>query len=101
MNNRELDDLFSADGLVHTAYIGRECHIYGRRDLWSDDTYKDAWVCLTCTAEMCDGDTKCFRRRKLGAENLPELPPDILLEDLIYADEVCESGTWYDVPDKI
>ena len=100
MGDRELEALFSADGLVHTAYINRGAVIHGRRDLWSDDTYRDAHICLTWTAEECTGDVRCFRREKMKQDDAPELN-DVLLDDLIYADEVCEDGAWYDVPDEV
>lgn len=105
MTERDIEKLFSRDGLIHPAYPSRETVIKGRRDILSADTYKDAAVCLTCTADVCEGETKCFRRRQkwLTAvrEDVPELPTRTLLDDLIYADELCEDGGWLDdLPDE-
>jgi len=100
MDNRDLDGLFSRDGLIHPAYPSREAAIKGRRDLWSVDTYRGVEVCLTCEADVCEGETKCFRRRMVylaAAHREPAiLPEGVLLDDLIYADEVCEDGGWMD-----
>lgn len=102
MTEREIELLFSRDGLIHPVYPSREAVIKGRRDLWSEDTYRDAAVCLTCTAEECDGEPKCFRRRAayLAAayREAADLPAGTLLDDLIYADEVCEDGGRDDLP---
>lgn len=103
--DRDINQLFARDGLAHPAYSVRKAAIFGRRDLWSDATYKDAAVCLSCTADECEGETKCFRRRQMWLKTVQEeparLPEGVLLDDLIYADEVCEDGTWYDVPDEL
>lgn len=67
MGKNEIDgfDLkFSADGLVHTAVPQKAPVPSGRKDLWNEETYKDAWVCLTCPLEECEGEQKCFVRRK-------------------------------------
>ncbi len=92
----DIEKLFSRDGLIHPAYPSREAAIKGRRDLWSVDTYKDAAVCLTCTADVCEGENKCFRQRQkwltAAHEEPAVLPKGVLLDDLIYADEVCEDG---------
>lgn len=107
--DRDLELLFSRDGLIHPAYPSRETVIHGRRDLWTDAVYRDAAVCLSCTADECEGETKCFRRRlvetraglrlKTAQGEPARLPAGVLLDDLIYADEVCEDGGgWYDLP---
>ena len=38
---------------------------------------------------------------KTAQEEPARLPEGVLLDDLIYADEVCEDGAWYDVPDEL
>lgn len=59
----ELGLKFAADGLVHPAAPqGRPSP--GRKDLHTDDMYKDAYVCLTCPLEDCEGERECFARRK-------------------------------------
>lgn len=95
--------LFSRDGLIHPVYPSRETVTKGRRDILNTDSYDTAAVCLTCDADECEGETKCFRRQTgnllvLRMADMPELPVGTLLDDLIYADEVCEDGTWDDVP---
>lgn len=40
----------------------------GRKDLWTDATYKDAYVCLTCTLPECEGERECFAKRKKELE---------------------------------
>lgn len=101
---RDIEKLFSRDGLIHPAYPSRETVIKGRRDILSADTYKDAAVCLTCTADVCEGEGKCFKRRQkwLTAAHTepPPLPAGILPDDLIYADELCEDGWLDDLPDE-
>ena len=104
--DRDISRLFARDGLAHPAYSVRKTAIFGRRDFWSDATYKDAAVCLSCTADECEGETKCFRRRlvetraglrlKTVQGDPARLPVGVLLDDLIYADEVCEDGRWTD-----
>lgn len=53
----------AADGLIHTE-VPQGKPAPGRKDLWTDATYRDAHVCLTCTADECEGEADCFRRRK-------------------------------------
>lgn len=57
----------AADGLIHTE-VPQGRPAAGRRDLWTDATYRDAYVCLTCDADDCEGEAKCFRRRKKEME---------------------------------
>lgn len=69
MGENEHDLRLGADGLLHTAVPqGRPSP--GRKELHTDETYRDAYVCLTCPLEDCDGERECFVRRKklLGAE---------------------------------
>lgn len=42
----------------------------GRKDLWKDATYSDAYVCLTCTLPTCEGERDCFARRKKELKEL-------------------------------
>lgn len=49
--------------MIHTA-VPQGKPAPGRKDLWTDATYRDAHVCLTCTADECEGEADCFRRRK-------------------------------------
>ncbi len=58
---------FAEDGLIHLARLqGNPAP--GRKDLWTDATYKDAHVCLTCTLPECEGERDCFLRRKKELE---------------------------------
>lgn len=103
--NRDIDGLFARDGLIHPAYTPRQAVITGRRGQLNEDSYKDAAVCLTCTADVCEGDSKCFRRRmswlSAAHEDVTALPAGTLLDNLIYADEICESDGWMiDLPDE-
>ena len=56
-----------ADGMIHLA-VQQGRPAVGRKDLWTDATYKDAYVCLTCDAAECEGEAKCFRQRKKEME---------------------------------
>lgn len=58
----ELDRLFSADGLIHTAPRQNLTVRYHKRQ--NKPRPEDASVCLTCTAETCDGTNECYRKRK-------------------------------------
>ena len=56
------------DGLVHIEKPQGRKPPPGRRDLWTDATYRDARVCLTCDLPDCEGEADCFRRRKKEME---------------------------------
>lgn len=58
----ELDRLFGADGLIHQAPRQNLTVRCGKRQ--SKLRSEDPHVCLTCTAETCDGSADCYRRRK-------------------------------------
>lgn len=58
----ELDRLFGADGLIHQAPRQNLTVRYHKRQ--NKPRPEDASVCLTCTAETCDGTAKCYRNRK-------------------------------------
>lgn len=59
---------FGADGLLHTAVPQKASAPAGRKELHTDDMYKDAYVCLTCPLEDCEGERECFVRRKKELE---------------------------------
>lgn len=58
-----------ADGMVHTA-VPQGRPATGRKDLWTDETYRDAYVCLTCDRPDCEGEADCFRNRKKELEGM-------------------------------
>lgn len=75
----DIDNLFSSDGLVHTAPETGEKRsktMFGRREIINEVSYKDAAVCLNCTMEECEGERGCFKlRRKLL--DIPDFDFDI------------------------
>lgn len=58
----ELERLFGADGLIHQAPRQNLTIRYGKR--LNQMRPEDPSVCLSCTAETCDGKADCYRRRK-------------------------------------
>lgn len=58
----ELEQLFGADGLIHQAPRQNLTVRYHKRQ--NKPRPEDASVCLSCTAETCDGTDECYRKRK-------------------------------------
>ena len=58
----DVNRLFGADGLVHTAVRQNLTSRYHKRAVAMRP--EDPTVCLTCTAETCDGTDECYRKRK-------------------------------------
>ena len=63
----EMGNKTSVDGMLHTVQRLDPTH-RGRRDIHNNDSYDDAYVCLTCPAEVCEGDLECFLKRKKQLE---------------------------------
>lgn len=62
----ELEQLFGADGLIHTApRQNLTVRYYKRKNQLRPE---DPSVCLTCTAEHCDGTAECYTKRKKALE---------------------------------
>ena len=62
----ELERLFGADGLIHTApRQNLTVRYYKRKNQLRPE---DPSVCLTCTAERCDGTAECYTKRKKALE---------------------------------
>ncbi len=68
-DNDTLRQLFGNDGQIHTVQAPTKPSA-GRKNILNDVTFREAYVCLTCTAETCEGERKCFlkRRKKLLEE---------------------------------
>ncbi len=62
----ELNRLFGADGLIHTAVRQNLTVRYHKRQMAMRPD--DPSVCLTCTAEKCDGTHQCYLTRKKSLE---------------------------------
>lgn len=62
----ELERLFGADGLIHQAPRQNLTVRYHKRQ--SQMRPEDPSVCLTCTAETCDGSQECYKNRKKQLE---------------------------------
>lgn len=58
----ELNRLFGTDGLIHTAVRQNLTVRYRKRQV--KPRPEDPSVCLSCTAERCDGTDECYRKRK-------------------------------------
>lgn len=58
----ELERLFGTDGLIHQAPRQNLTVRYNKRQ--NKPRPEDASVCLTCTAETCDGTAECYKERK-------------------------------------
>lgn len=62
----ELNRLFGADGLIHTAVRQNLTVRYYKRK--NQMRPEDPTVCLSCTAEHCDGTAECYKKRKKQLE---------------------------------